>query len=63
MKNFRFKTGERDHIRIIGEDEEGDQIVACGVCEEKWPPEDGFQGRARFAYMHWMKEHVKCKST
>jgi hypothetical protein len=58
-KNFRFKPGEREHITIVGE-ESGAQIHECGVCKERWPPPEGFKGRARFALQYWMKEHIKC---
>ena len=59
-KNFRYKTGERDHITIVDESPPGNQVYGCGVCEARFPPPEGYEGRARFAFQYWMKEHIKC---
>ena len=59
-KNFRFKPGEREHITIVGEDNNGRQVYGCGVCKGRWSASDAPKSRKRFAFQFWMKEHVKC---
>jgi len=59
-KNFRYKPEERKHITIVGESTSGEQIHECGICKMQWPPSSGFEGRPRFAFQYWMKEHIKC---
>jgi len=59
-KNFRYKPGERDHITIVGEDDTGRQIHECGVCGGRWSSSYAPKARKRFAFQHWMLQHIKC---